>query len=131
MPAAKIGLCKAVVPVVDAATTTTTNETVYFRSNTLLYTGDFATAVGISVAGPGELSKPAMPVKNLIRGGQLSRMVAVTKATATNPSTQVKILVSTNKTPDARSWPDGTKTLPGSSAGPITAVRNANRMRLS
>jgi hypothetical protein len=129
MPAAKIGLCKAEVPVVSGGTTT--NQTVYFRSNTLLYTGDFAAAVGISVAPAGELSQPAMPVKNLVRGGQLARMVAVTKATATAPATQVKILVSTTKTPNARGWPDGAKTLPGSSAGAITAIRNANRMRLS
>lgn len=124
-----MGLCKAEVPVVSGQTTT--NQTVYFRTNTLLYTGDFATAVGISVATAGELSQPAMPIRNLIRGGQLTRMVAVTKATATNPSTQVKILVSTTKTPNARGWPDGAKTLPGSSAGPITAIRNANRMRFS
>ena len=129
MPAAKIGLCKAEVPVVSGGVIT--NQTVYFRSNTLLYTGDFATEVGISVAPPGELSQPAMPIKNLIRGGQLTRMTAVTKATATTPSTQLKILVSTTKTGNARGWPDGTKTLPGSSAGPITAIRNANRMRLS
>lgn len=129
MPAAKNGLCKAEVPVVSGSTTT--NQTVYFRTNTLLYTGDFATAVGISVAGPGELSQPAMPIKNLIRGGQLTRMTAVTKATATTPSSQVTILVSTAKTANARGWPDGAKALPGSSAGPITAIRNANRMRLS
>lgn len=129
MPAAKIGLYKAEVPVVSGSTTT--NQTVYFRTNTNLYTGDFGTAVGISVAGPGELSQPAMPIKNLIAGGQLTRMTAVTKATATNPSSQVKILVSTNKTPNARGWPDGAKTLPGSSAGPIVAIRNSNRMRLS
>lgn len=129
MPAAKNGLCKAVVPVVSGQTTT--NQTIYFRTNTLLYTGDFATAVGIEVAGAGELSQPAMPIKNLIRGGQLTRMTAVTKATATTPSTQVTILVNTNKTANARGWPDGTKTLPGSSGGPITAIRNANRMRLS
>lgn len=129
MPPAKIGLCKAEVPVVSGSTTT--NQTVFFRSNTLLYTGDFAAAVGISFAAPGELSQPAMPVKNLIRGGQLTRMTAVTKATATTPSTQVSILVSTARTANARGWPDGTKTLPGSSAGAITAIRNANRMRLS
>lgn len=130
MPAAKIGLCKATVSSLSGGGTVT-NQTVYFRSNTLLYTGDFAAAVGISVAPAGELSQPAIPVKTLIRGGQLSRMVAVTKATATNPSTQVKILVSTDKTSFARGWPDGAKTLPGSSAGAITAIRNANRMRLS
>lgn len=129
MPAAKIGLCKAEVPVVSGSTTT--NQTVFFRSNTLLYVGDFATATGISVATAGELSQPAMPIKNLIRGGQLTRMVAVSKATATNPSTQSKILVSTTKTPNARGWPDGAKSLPGSSSGAIVAIRNANRMRLS
>lgn len=129
MPAAKIGLCKASVPVVSGDITT--NQTIYFRSNTLLYTGDFATTVGIEVAPAGELSQPAMPIKNLIRGGQLTRMVAVTKATATSPSTQIKILVNTNKTANARGWADGAKTLPGSSAGPIVAIRNTNRMRLS
>ena len=129
MPTAKMGLCKAEVPVVSG--TTTTNQTFYFRSNTLLYTGDFGTAVGIVVATAAEQGQPAVPVKNLIRGGQLTRMTAVTRRTATNPSTQIKILASTTKTPQARGWPDGTKTLPGSSAGAIVAVRNATRMRLS
>ena len=129
MPAAKIGLCKAEVPVVSGSTTT--NQTVYFRTNTNLYTGDFATAVGISVAGAGEMSQPAIPIRSLIAGGQLTRKVAVTKATATTPSSQIRILVSTSKTPNARGWPDGTKTLPGSSASAIMAIRNANRMRLS
>jgi hypothetical protein len=129
MPAAKIGLCKAVVSFVSGSTKTT--QPVYFRSNTLLYTGDFATAAGIEVAPAGELSQPAMPIRNLIRGGQLTRMVAVTKATATTPSSQIKILVNTDKTANARGWADGAKALPGSSSGPIVAIRNANRMRLS
>ncbi|MEG4842467.1 hypothetical protein [Microcoleus sp. B9-D4] len=129
MPTAKIGLCRATVStVVEGAEL---KQTVYFRSNTLMYVGDFAANAGIEVAPAGTLSNPAIPVKNLIRGGYLTRMVAVTKATATTPSSQVKILVNSSKLATARAWPDGAKTLPGSSAGPIVAIRNANRMRLS
>ena len=128
MTAAKIGLCVAEVTI---GGTTTTQQKMVFRSNTLLYTGDFATATGISVAATADKTLPAIPIRTLIRGGQLTRMVAVTKGTDKNPSSQIKILVDTSKISAAMAWPDGAKSLPGSSAGPVGAIRHANRMRLS
>lgn len=129
MPAAKIGICIATL---TTGATVTSEQKMAFRTNTLLYTGDFATAVGISVASDAdEKSLPSIPVKTLIRGGQLMRMVAVTKGTDKNPSSQIKILVDSSKMSAAMAWPDGVKTLPGSTAGPVVAIRHANRMRLS
>lgn len=128
MTAAKIGLCVAEVTV---GATTTSQQKMAFRSNTILYTGDFATATGISVAGSDDKTLPSIPIKSLIRGGQLTRMIAVTKGTEKTPSSQIRILVDTSKISAAMAWPDGAKSLPGSSAGPVVAIRHANRMRLS
>jgi len=129
MSAAKMGLCVATLTLEEGSTQT--EQKMAFRTNTLLYTGDFATAVGITVATTNEQSLPTIPIKNLIRSGLLTRMVAVTKGTEKNPSSQIRILVDTSKITTARVWPDGAKALPGSAAGPIVAIRNANRMRLS
>lgn len=127
MAPAKNKLCKA----------TTTNPggtgstVVYFRSNVNMYTGTFASATGISAAADTEQANPSIPIRNLIRSGQLVRMVAITKGTSTDPSRQIKILCTSEKAETiGSSFGKGTDTIPGISAAPITVVRRANRMRL-
>lgn len=128
MAAASNKLCKA-----STANPGGTGATVvYFRSNVNMYSGAFATASGISAAAANEQSNPAMPIKNLIRSGQLVRMTAVTKGTSTDPSRQIKILVTNEKAETiSAAFANGTNTIPGITAGAIVAIRRANRMRLN
>lgn len=128
MAAASNKLCKASTADPGGKGTTV----IYFRSNVNMYTGTFATATGIQAAADTEQSNPAMPIRNLIRSGQLVRMVAVTKGTATDPSRQIRILTTNEKSETiGATFGKGTDTIPGISAAAIIAVRRANRMRLS
>jgi len=128
MPAASNKLCKA-----STANPGGTGATVvYFRSNVNMYSGTFATATGISAAAANEQSNPAMPLKNLLRSGQLVKLTAVTKGTATDPSRQIKILCTNEKAETiGAAFANGTNTIPGISASPIVAIRRGTRMRLS
>lgn len=128
MPAASNKLCKA----------TTTNPggsgsaTVYFRSNVNMYSGTFATATGITAASATEQSNPAIPIRNLLRSGQLVKLTAVTKGTATDPSRQIKILCTPEQAITiGASFANGSNTIPGISAAPIVAIRRGTRMRLN
>jgi hypothetical protein len=126
MPAS-IKLCKALVDPPGPGPI----ETVFFRSNVLMYTGGFGDAVGIVAASELEASgKAPHSVKQLIRFGFLRRMTAYLKSSATDPGRAVKILVAAGKEGDARGYANGTNTIPGIKGGGISSIRETNRMRL-
>jgi hypothetical protein len=126
MPASN-KLCKAVVDPPGAGGA----ETVFFRSNVLMYTGTFGTAVGIEPATEVEAAgKAPYSVRQLIRFGFLRRMTAYLKGTATAPGRASRILVASGKEDTARGYANGTNTIPGVKGGAVVSIREANRMRL-
>ena len=127
MPASINKMCKAeVIPPGDTA-----KQTVFFRSNVNMYKSPFAEAVGITAATEAEAAgQAAYSVRALIRFGYLQRMTAYLKASATDPGRAVRVLVASGKQQAARSYADGTKTIPGVKGGAVVSIRNANRMRL-
>lgn len=126
MPASN-KLCKATVNPPGASTA----EIVYFRSNVNMYTGTFGTAVGITAAEEEEVAgKAPHSVRQLIRFGFLRRMTAYLNSSGTAPGRATRILVATGKELDARSYANGTNTIPGIKGGAVVSIREANRMRL-
>lgn len=92
-------------------------EDYFFKGSATTYTGDIATATGISVAGTEEQGKVPHRLPDLLLSGALIRLAA-SVGTATNPKT-IKLLCSIDKLPTVRAALIG-KTL---GSGTVKSVR--------
>lgn len=100
----------------------TGSQTVYFRSNKLLYTGSFATATGIAEATGVDKANVANQIKNLVRGGLIWKCFVVIQGDATDPPMRRTVLVANNKLAAFKAWASsGTNQLPGGPARPVIA----------
>ena len=121
MATAKNVLCKAIC---DGVASGGGSQTVYFRSNSLLYTGSFATATGITVCTGTEKANTPTPVTNLVRGGFLYKAQVTIAGDSNDPPQQRTVLVANNKLSEFRAWASaGTNNLPGGPARPVIGGR--------